>query len=76
MTDFVEEWRRTGDVPDWMAEYPKRDVSLMMFAVQHADEFYAAAPTHPLAIHCMKMKMLVEGMNGLEARDKQTGEAS
>jgi hypothetical protein len=36
-------WLRTGDVPDWMKEYPRRDVSLMMFAVQHAEEFYAAA---------------------------------
>ncbi len=43
MTDFMTTWLRTGDVPDWMKEYPRRDVSLMMFAVQHAEEFYAAA---------------------------------
>lgn len=72
MTDFMTEWLRTGAVPDWMKEYSKRDVSLMMYAVQHADEYHLIAPHHPLAIHCREMKAMVEGMNALEAKDKQT----
>lgn len=71
MNDFMTRWLRTGEVLDWMAEYSRRDVSLMMFAVQHADEYHLIAPDHPLSIHCQQMKALVEAANALEAKMKE-----
>lgn len=69
MSDFMATWLQTGAVPNWMTEYSRRDISLMMFAVQHADEFHQISPHHPLAVHCLEMKAMVEEMNAFEERD-------
>jgi hypothetical protein len=59
------------DLPEWMQDFKKRDVSLILFAVENAEAFRAIAPNHPLTIHCLEMKWLVESANAVEARDKQ-----
>lgn len=63
-----------NNLPEWMRGYPRRDLNLMHFAVENAEAFYAINPQHPLAIHCMEMKMLVEAATALEAKGQQGGD--
>jgi hypothetical protein len=58
-----------NNLPEWMQDYTSRDLNLMHFAIENAEAFYAINPNHPLAIHCMEMKMLVEAANAVEARE-------
>lgn len=59
------------EIPEWMKDFKKRDVSLILFAVENAEAFYQIAPNHPLTIHCLEMKWFVESANAIEAQEKQ-----
>lgn len=60
-----------NNLPEWMKDYSKRDLSLIRFAVENATAFYAINPGHPLAVHCMELRATIEAANALEAT-KQT----
>lgn len=60
-------------IPEWLKDYNKRDASLILFAIRNAESFREIAPNHPLTIHCLELKEMVE--NALETDPKDSDRA-